>query len=192
MGSSWKYSSSIVENLSNPMVKKKILPCSVDKQANGRQGFTLIEILIVVGVFSILALTASMTFFNLLKSSTKSRTTILVKQNGDYAMGVMTRMIRNARKLESCVSSSDHITIRNPDGYPTTFSCIDHPISSQSASLIDDTLAVSNCSFNCQDGGRFKPDAVTIRFTLSRIGSRPEEEASVNFETMVNLRNIDD
>lgn len=184
------------------MVRKKALPIGKQgfafKERKTRRGFTLIEILIVVGVFSILALTASMTFFNLLKSSTKSRTVTMVKQNGDYAMGVMTRMIRNARKVTSaCPGNAEEITIMNPDGESTTFSCGGGSISSASATsanLISNDVEVDSgtCNFNCQEGRMFEPDAVTIEFTLSRTGSRPEGETSVNFETMVSLRNIDD
>lgn len=160
-----------------------------------KKGFTLIEMLVVIGMLAIIVVVGSTSFFNLLKGSTKTRTVNLVKQNGDYAMGVMTRMIRNARKIDSdCDSGMDEITIINPDNYPTTFSCLDNPISSNSASLISNQVKVANdnCSFNCQRTTIFEPDVVTINFTLSQaqVNVRPEEEVSIVFKTTVVLRNI--
>lgn len=156
------------------------------------KGFTLIEILVVIGVLAIIVVVGSTSFFNLLKGSMKTRTINLVKQNGDYALAIMERMIRNAQKIDSaCTSSMDEISITNPDGGSTTFSCTDNPISSNSAKLISDQITVNNCFFDCQEGGYFNPDVVTIDFTLSTGDpTQPEEYATINFKTTVVLRNI--
>jgi hypothetical protein len=122
----------------------------------------------------------------------------LVKQNGDYTISVMERMIRNARSVSGGGSS---ITITNPDGRTTAFSCSDldgngtNEISSNSARLISNEVKVSsNCSavFSVTAGEiGVKPAVVTINFTLSQaaITTRPEEQASVSFQTTVGLRN---
>ena len=164
-----------------------------------KRGFTLIEILVVVGILAIIVVVGTTSFFNLLKGSTKTRTANMVKQNGDYAMGVMTRMIRNAREIvldpgEECTSGMKEIEISNPDGGFTTFSCIDSPISSNSASLISNQVKVANgkCSLDCQHTSIIEPDVVTINFTLSQAQEdvRPEEAVSIVFKTTVVLRNI--
>lgn len=158
-----------------------------------KKGFTLIEILVVISVLAIIMVIGSSSFFNLLKGSTKTRTANLVKQNGDYALAVMERMIRNAQDIDAanCTLGMDEITIVNPDGKSTVFSCIDNPISSNSAKLISDQVIVDDCLFDCQDGGYFDPDVVTIDFTLSTGDpTQPEEYTTVNFKTTVVLRNI--
>lgn len=162
------------------------------------KGFTLIEILVVIGVLAIIVVVGSTSFFNLLKGSTKTRTASLVKQNGDYALAVMERMIRSGKIIKNtevppqeCESGMSKLKISNPDGGETEFSCTDNPISSNSAKLISDQITVNNCLFDCQEGGYFDPDVVTIDFTLST-GSptQPEEFATLNFKTTVVLRNI--
>jgi len=163
-----------------------------------RSGFTLIEIIVVVGILGIIMIMGSNLFFSILRGSTKTKILQLVKQNGDYAISVMGRMIRNARSVSGSGSS---ITIVNPDGRPTTFSCSDldangaNEISSNSARLINDEVKViNNCSnvFSVIAGEvGTRPDVVTINFTLSQAGvtTRPEERASVNFQTTISLRN---
>jgi len=162
------------------------------------KGFTLVEILAAVGILGIIAVIGSGMFFSILRGSTKTKTLQLVKQNGDYAISVMERMIRNARALISPTSDGqvNSITIQNPDGGTTTFSCEGVPatISSNSASLLSSEVKVSSdCNIFEVTVGQagIKPGAIKINFSLSqsRATARPEEQASVNFQTTVSLRN---
>jgi len=163
-----------------------------------KNGFTLLEMMMVIGILGIITVIGSGAFFSILRSSTKAKTLQMVKQNGDYAISVMERMIRNARVLVSPTSNStvSSITIKNPDGETTTFSCQEDQltIASNGASLLSSEVKVSNCSniFDVTVGqAGIKPAVVEINFTLTQAGttSRPEEQAEVNFQTTVSLRN---
>ena len=86
------------------------------------------------------------------------------------------------------------IKIKNPDDGSTEFACEPDKISSNSASLTSDKVVpvAGTCYFDCEEGvSGTSPDKVTINFRLSQAGtvSRPEEEATVNFQTTVTLRN---
>ncbi|HUV43035.1 MAG TPA: type II secretion system protein [Patescibacteria group bacterium] len=163
-----------------------------------KKGFTLIEILVVVSLFGIIAVIGSGSFFSLLRGSTKSKTVSAVKQNGDYALGVMERMIRNARYLEensneqTCELGMTRIKIKNPDGGSTEFSCDSSTISSNSGELISGGLTLSSCAFDCREDGDLDPDVVAISFTLLSGASvgHPEEGAVIDFKTTISLRNI--
>ncbi len=156
-----------------------------------RKGFTLIEILVVIGIFAIIVVVGSMSFFNLFKGSARTKAANLVKQDGEYTMGIMTKMIRNARNISDCRLGMNEIEITSPDGRTTTFSCFNNPISSNSAKLINDQLAVSDCNFDCHEGTHGEPEAVVINFTLGTGTSIPlVEQVVVDFETTVVLRNI--
>lgn len=165
-----------------------------------RKGFTLIEIIVVVGVLIIIMTVGVTSFLNVLRSSTKSNTATLVKQNGDHALSIMSRMIRNARELVTYDEvEGKELTIKNPDGQQTTFSCRDEEldIASNGASLIESGVKIVDCSyvFDIQrsDTG-LKPDVVIIVFTLEQTGDglRSEEQVSIGFKTTVVLRNIRD
>lgn len=161
-----------------------------------KNGFTLVEIMIVIGILGIIVVIGSGAFFSILRGSTKVRTLQLVKQNGDYAISVMERMIRNARAIidPSTSSTVPSIKIKNPDGETTTFSCeLDSAtIASNGASLLSSEVEVKDCSFNVTLGqSGIKPAVVEINFTLAKAGgtNKPEEQAEVNFHTIVTLRN---
>jgi len=159
-----------------------------------KTGFSLIEILIVVGILATVAIIGTTMFFSILKSAAKTRILAEVKQNGNYALGVMERAIRNGRDP---IGGGSWITITAPNDIPIRFSCEDSnddgitDIASDSASLISNKVEVQSCSFNIAPGGPDEPDVVTINFTLSQAGTttRPEEEAMVDFEATVTLRN---
>lgn len=163
--------------------------------------FTLVELLVVAAIVLLIIGVVSNLFFSALRGATKTTIINEVKQNGDYALSVMERMIRNAASLNSPTcpfSSSSNIVITNPDNYQTTFACPSPPnvrIASNSSYLTSDKVAVSGCSFTC-----FKPTSssamVKITFSIHQpppsagVTLRPEEKISINYETSVVVRNI--
>lgn len=156
-----------------------------------KKGFTLIEIIVVVGILGIVTVMGTNLFFSILRGSTKTKILQLVKQNGDYAITVMGRMIRNARSVSGGGSS---ITILNSDGMTTIFSCGENRIASNGASLVSSEVKVEDCSavFTVTPGeAGIKPAVVKINFNLSQaaVATRLEEQASVNFQTTVSSRN---
>jgi len=170
-----------------------------------RSGFTLIEILVVFSILAIIFVAASNMFFSILRGTTKTKTMQLVKQNGDYALSLMMRMIRNARNISAY--GQTFLTITNPDGGTTVFSCEDldadgnNEIASKSGSLLppeslistDVRVVTTDCYvFTITEGeSGIKPDTVAIDFDLSAAvtSDRPEEQAQVKFKTTVSLRN---
>ena len=169
-----------------------------------KNGFTLIEIMVVVVILGVLAVVGSGAFFSILRGSVKTRMLQTVKQNGDYAISVMERMVRNARRIEEI--DGQHIKIKNPDGGTTTFRCCggspnfliaseSGTLTCESARLTSSEVKVENCGsvFTLVDLGQpeIRPAVVKINFNLSPevSSTRPEEQATVNFQTTVTLRN---
>jgi prepilin-type N-terminal cleavage/methylation domain-containing protein len=160
-------------------------------------GFTLIEMLVAMAVLGTLVVIGSNMFFTILKSSSKTRVLTEVKQNGDFALNVMSRMIRNAKLItSSCNGGMSSLSIKNPDNGETTFACEadNDKISSSAARLTSEnvSLVAGSCWFDCLSGeSGVTPDTVTINFSLQQAAQavRPEETARVNFQTTVTLRN---
>jgi prepilin-type N-terminal cleavage/methylation domain-containing protein len=164
-----------------------------------KSGFTLIEILVSLGILGIVAVIGSQMFFAILKGSTKSRVLSEVKQNGNYALSVMSRMVRNARSIPGCSgTSSNSLSIVSPDKEITEFKCADEKIASKSASappkhppfdLTGDQVRVVDCGavFTCDP--TVTPNLVTISFTLiPTTGTKIEETVEVEFKTTISLR----
>jgi prepilin-type N-terminal cleavage/methylation domain-containing protein len=175
------------------------------KQDYMSRAFTLIEILVSVSIIGILSLLIVQSFFTSLRNNTKTELMKDLKQNGDYAMQTITRIIQNADTVETCTANS--LVIRGFDGNQTTFSSYDDGgglcrIASSSASK-QYTLTSSNMtmdshglgcpaaiSFICEDlGGSVAK--VSITFNLTQKGSPPDavDKAAQTFSSSVVVRN---
>lgn len=168
------------------------------------KGFTLIEMLMVVFLFGLIMTLAGALFSSVLKGSGKSEVNKDVKQSGDYTMATMERFIRNAKTVNCPTNPGPQIVITNHDGFQTTFLCLLDSsleltgIASQSGTEPPNRLTGNNvtlgktCSgdlnFSCSTTS--KPPQVTISFTLKQreVSSRPEDQASVRFQSTVSLR----
>ncbi len=161
-------------------------------------GYTLVELLVVVAILGTVGFIATQIFFTVLQSTAKADLTREVKQNGDYALSVMEKMIRNAISLDSVVNpcpftNRNSLQITN-SGNPlttTTFSLSGNQIASTGGMLTNAKVRANNLFFTCTKTAG-KPDLIMISFTLTQANTsatRPEEKASINFQTTVSLRN---
>ncbi len=91
-------------------------------------GYTLLEILVAMTIIASVGILITQVFFTTTRTNTKSELLKDVKQNGDFAVESMTRMIRNSFGVDSdCTAEGtalNYIQIRNPDGIDTTFGCV--------------------------------------------------------------------
>lgn len=171
---------------------------------NIKKGFTLIELIVVIAMLIIISTLSLNILITVLKNSLKAQITKEVKQSGDYAISLMTKMIRNATSLQSdCLDSSSSIRIKNPDGGETEFICdyVNNYLASSSAHLsptpapepITSTslsLKSASCYFSCQQPAG-KPPLISISFTLEKNTTtfKAEEKISIDFHTKAALRN---
>lgn len=142
---------------------------------NKINGFTLVEVIIYVAIFSIFVGSLA-SFSNLINSSrTNNQITLEVNNQGNQAVRVITQSIRNATAINSPTvgtnSSSLSINTTTPSKNPTVFSVsggilyITEGVSAQVA-LTNNKVSVQNLSFN----NLSKPStsgSIQIRFTLN-------------------------
>jgi prepilin-type N-terminal cleavage/methylation domain-containing protein len=167
--------------------------------------FTLVEILVSVSIVGILSLLIVQSFFTSLRSNTKTELMKDIKQNGDYAMQTMTRIIQNSDTVITC--SGNSLIIRGFDGNQTTLSSFDDGgnvcrLASSSAATRY-TLTSSNMTmethglpcdtaitFTCEDLGGLVAK-VNISFGLVQKGSPVDaiDKASQIFSSSVVVRN---
>lgn len=114
------------------------------------KGFSLVEMLVVVFVFSIVAVITIQSLASTLKSTNKSESIIVVRENVDYAVSTMERLLRNAQSA-SCVGT-DRLNYTNDRGVSTYFQCLGDYIASGSATTrLTSNEVVIDCSavFTC-------------------------------------------
>jgi len=155
-------------------------------------GLTLIELVVVSAILLMAGVVLVSSFFSITKSNTKAELMKVIRQNGDYALSTMEKIITGGF-VDSCDGDTHStITVRDEEGNETVFSCLGDPvyIASSSSQLTDnDLIQASNCQFQCEAVGNYQK--VTISFTLENIGSssRQEEKASQHFQKVILVRN---
>ena len=156
------------------------------------QGFTLLELLAMMGLLALISVLSVSIFFSVMRTTKRIKVTEKLKQEGDHSLSVMTRMLRNAVDLDSCTGSPvNSFEITNRDNLTTTFTCSSDQIASNSAVLIGDVQVDCSDFITCTLGSEGIYEIV-VDFTLSRSGTSllPYQEASIDFRTTVTPRNL--
>jgi prepilin-type N-terminal cleavage/methylation domain-containing protein len=165
-------------------------------------GFTLLEVLISIGVFAAISSIIVTVLFISFRASKKSEVVVSLKQNGDSVLSQIVKSIRYAQSLDNPVSCTTPVTRSSItitsilDNAQTTFSCpvgAATSISSNSAALLDSSIvAVSACSFTCSQPTINDPPTITVEFTLSARNTTNfvETTGAIPFQTAVTLRNF--
>ena len=157
------------------------------------QGFSLLEILVVITVFSILAILTTQTVLLTLKGSKKSESLTKVRGNIDYSLAIIERNIRNADSIEECPNpDSDIISYKDENGVSTSFSCASDTdggyIASASGRLTSSEVDVTSCSFTCEDAVGETNPAVTFSVSARDAKLSALEGGEITISTKIFLR----
>ena len=159
-----------------------------------KKGFSLIETLVVVVMFAVLATIASQSTVMSLRSARKSDSLSDVRDNLDNAVSVMERGLRNSQGIITCTSGTRVDFI---DEYErlTYFSCLGMSsngyISSGSARLTSDQIDIEICSITCTTPASSAPTSVDISLTATNstiTGLSEQDKSGITVDTRVNLR----
>lgn len=179
-----------------------------------RQGYTLIELLIVMFLLVIVATLIAGILNSTITGTAKSKVASDLGQNGNYALSIVSDLISNAQDLQSvtdesqatypsCVTStSSGLTVKSLnlvgfDGGVTILACNDtgispsYTISSNSASLIDTTrvkVVPGSCSFTCTQTDEYSIPRIDVTFQLYNANSTTYSD-KITFSTSVAMRN---
>jgi type II secretory pathway pseudopilin PulG len=181
-----------------------------------QSGFTIVEILAVIVVFIAIGSIAAAVFFTSLRVVNKSNSLASLRENGNYALSQMTKMIRYAVTFGGI--STDGITYSNVcyagpitsvknvpstylkitsfDNNETVFHCIpgaNGNVASNSASLLDTAIVkkIDACSFSCSQENEGDPPTILINLTISETGLAGinEKNTTLPLQTSVTFRN---
>lgn len=174
------------------------------------RGFTLLEIIISVAALATVGILITQVLFTTTRVNTKSVLLQDIKQNGNFAIDVMGRMIRGAlANTTICLSgtTTNELTILDQYGNPVTLKCKADGLSARIASVSGDkidyltganvTIASGNIcennnslTFSCPESAGV-PGPVHIQFSLQQVGTDPNAFATskTSFDTTVSPRN---
>lgn len=169
-----------------------------------RNGFTLVEVLIVMAILGIVLTSGTAVFLSTISTSNKTQTQNNVKEAGRNASEQITRRVQAARGLTAI--NPNQVDIVDGNGVTSQLSCINGTGSTNGRLEItnsgittaltfqdpdDNTKGVNitNCEFEVVNGnGGKEPPALKYSFTVSQpVGSppRPEYQASIHIESSV-------
>ncbi|MBP9669991.1 type II secretion system protein [Candidatus Woesebacteria bacterium] len=159
-----------------------------------KKGFSLIELIVVIGLLSLLMLAISSTMLMSIVSSTRIRTTTKVKQAGSYAIGQIASIVRSAKSIASCDSSTPSLSVVNFDGGTTDIFVEqvgqNYQIASGSGSyLTPENMNATAFTLECLPDEN-TPTLIKISYDLQDTSSaQSTQNPNLHFETSVSLRN---
>lgn len=164
------------------------------------RGFSLIETLVVIGVFSIIAIVISQSVSSTLVGSKKSDATATVRGELNYATSYIERHLRSAKSIPpaSCTGSgSDTISYIDDSGQNASFSCrVDSSCSPSGVSYVasgadrltsSQTVCITSCQFKCTQISK-QPPTIEISLQGKNKGGSGAEDSVVDVKTSVTLR----
>ena len=182
-----------------------------------QKGFTLIELLAVIIVFSLIGSLAGSILVNSLRTSNKTNVVTTVKENGNFAITQMGKILRDATSLQSpypCVTpvTQTSVTLVASDGNTVVLDCAatdgitgKTTIASNSAPLIDTSVSgvkllspgnsAPACSFTCSQSTASDYPVIDVMFGLtqqatSNFSEQNASSSAIIFSTSILLRNL--
>ena len=159
------------------------------------KGLSLIEVLVVVGIFAILSVIIARSVFLTLRGSAKSETQVQVRENLNYALSVMERGLRNADSVVACPNPDTKVlNYLDSAGTPASFSCVgigksDSYIASSSARLTSTDIKINSCSIVCSQEDSGLPPLITVDIEAGGAKTtQGSEKSNVSVTTQIFLR----
>ncbi len=87
-----------------------------------KNGFTLVELLVSVGLVLIIGTVGTSVIASILRSYNKAHIINEIEQNGNYALSLMENQIRNARSVSPTDTTTQNLTVTPQEGSNFTFS----------------------------------------------------------------------
>lgn len=160
-----------------------------------KHGYSLIELVITVGLTSILVITITSIAMTSLIGSTRIRNLVKTRQSGDSAITQIQSKIRNAKEISSCDSAANTITLVNPDNETTTYDLeVNNEVgmiaSNAGVYITGQESTVTSFDIECLPSDT-EPSLVNVKFSITstNTGSRSHETPIIPFATSVYLRN---
>jgi len=173
------------------------------------KGYTLVELLAVMVILVAVGMIITSIMVSSLRGGGKSLTTNDIRQNGNYALSQMSKMIAYAKSFNGvydttsstwtdCISSLPtqryySVRITSFDEGTTIFNCANMVLSSNSAALVNPDLDAT-CYFTCSQASLSTSPTINAYLTLKKRQPTgfillPEAQTVIDFSTSVTLRN---
>ncbi len=162
--------------------------------------FSLIETLIAVTIFSILAMIAVKVFFTITKNQTKSTTTTDTYSQAQMIMKEISTTVRQARSINDGFTTADQLALKMNDfsiiiykvgASQELLRMLGTPADPSPTRLTSDTIKIDRLTFKVTEALTTKPASVSISLTVSSAqnsSTKPQLKASTDLQSTIVLR----
>lgn len=156
------------------------------KQSKLAGGFSLFELIIVMGIFTVVAIIATQIVTNSLSGTKKTESITTVKEDITFAMESMEREIRNAKSLDCSSSNGQILYYDDVDSVTHYFQCTNGEIVKDATS---NKLTGSNVDIDCNISvftSCTETPSQTISITVT--GTRADVEGALGAKETVSTK----
>lgn len=154
------------------------------------KGYTLIELVVVIGLVGMLSLGIVSIFLGSMRSSRLARVEAEVKSQGDVAINQIERNLRGAVSSPVCNHDGSGVTYTvNEDGQQVnrtySYDSTNKTMLADGVPLFGGTIVVREAQFSCSQTSSFGNGSVSVSFSLS-----PNDNMGIvqTFKTTVAIR----
>lgn len=174
-----------------------------------KKGYSLIEILVVIGVFAIIGIISTQAVSLSLRATKKNDSIVLVKQELDFVSENIERLLQTANTIivpgcSNATVATVSVGFRDAGGNRADIACIDMPgnfytadhdkrVASSSGESISydkrmtsNNISISGCSLTCVNQGN--ENYITFIATASATGIQAVEGATVTSSRQIFVR----
>jgi prepilin-type N-terminal cleavage/methylation domain-containing protein len=165
-------------------------------KVRGCEAFSLIEVLVVISLFAIIAVITAQSLIRIIGNTSNSNSSTRARENLEYALSVMDRSIKNAKEVNvnanSCAASNRRVEYITRENITESFECTTlggrTSIEQNGEALISNEVNLSRCRMTCiTPVGQTVPTAVEIE--LEGTDAEGAYEATpVRLQTTILLR----
>lgn len=168
-----------------------------------QQGFTILELIVMIGILGVIAVSSMNIFLRSAVSTTKNASIRQVKQAGDYAITQFENDLRGAKAIvenslgQVCQNDMSEIAFETTDDNTHTWSFdastdTDNGVFFDNQQLLDSDIRLTSFDLDCSQTVETNTTFVNMVFTLQKGDSSvntTQEMAQTQFSTKVTLRN---
>ena len=154
------------------------------------RGFTIIELIVAVAIFSIVATVAVGLLTNVLRSQRKVIAVQNIQDNGRYLIGFIAKEIRMS-KIRSSDGGMTILNIVHPENGNITYAFSGTQILRNTEPINSDEVEVLGSFYvDGKSVGDDEQPRVTIVMKVKTTGTKTEEQAEINLQTTLTQRNL--
>lgn len=161
---------------------------------NKKNGFTLVEIIVVIAILALIMVSIISVVVSILKAQNRTKSNTKVVSGGNIILNELKKNLTNSnRSTIVCSEDNSLITFANNfDGNTTTISCNGGKVASSSASTVylnSEDVSITDCSqfVTCYTQPSLEISSVKFKFGIG--SSVAGIESNQDFEMEVTMRN---